>query len=195
VLSFAERLAVVRACRYVGRVLDEPAPLHASAAFLDRIGADLCCHGNDMQPDELRFWYGELFDSSRLRRVRYTPGISTSQIFQRVAERCGTAELPVENRLPGLAKPTWQRADGWFATGDLAVTHPDGYVEIKDRAKDLIIPGGENISSLEVEEVLYRHPAVMEAAVVARPFGPLPKTSTGKIQKFDLRQRTRTTME
>ena len=121
--------------------------------------------------------------------------------------------------------------DGWFHTGDLAVTHEDGYVEIKDRAKDIIISGGENISSLEVEEVLYRHPAVMEAAVVAMPdarwgerpcafvtpkadadvdeaalvawcrehlahfkapgrvvFGPLPKTSTGKIQKFELRR-------
>jgi fatty-acyl-CoA synthase len=121
-------------------------------------------------------------------------------------------------------------AGGWFHTGDLGVMHKDGYVEIKDRAKDIIISGGENISSLEVEEVLYRHPAVMEAAVVARPdekwgetpcafvtlkpggaasaaeltewcranlahfkvpktivFGALPKTSTGKIQKFALR--------
>jgi fatty-acyl-CoA synthase len=60
-------------------------------------------------------------------------------------------------------------ADGWFHTGDLAVMHADGYIEIKDRAKDIIISGGENISSLEVEEVLYRHPAVLEAAVVARP--------------------------
>ena len=60
-------------------------------------------------------------------------------------------------------------AGGWFHTGDLAVMHPDGYVEIKDRAKDIIISGGENISSLEVEEVLYKHPHVMEAAVVARP--------------------------
>ena len=125
-------------------------------------------------------------------------------------------------------------AGGWFHSGDLAVMHPDGYVEIKDRAKDIIISGGENISSLEVEEVLYKHPAVMEAAVVARPdakwgetpqafvtlkpgatatpgdiiawcrqhmahfkaprhvtFGPLPKTSTGKIQKFELRDRAR----
>ncbi len=126
-------------------------------------------------------------------------------------------------------------AGGWFHTGDLAVMHPDGYVEIKDRAKDIIISGGENISSLEVEEVLYRHPDVMEAAVVARPdekwgetphafvtlkpgatsvtdtdiiawcrthlahfkcprfvtFGSLPKTSTGKIQKFELRERVR----
>jgi fatty-acyl-CoA synthase len=125
---------------------------------------------------------------------------------------------------------------GWFHTGDLAVWHPDGYVEIKDRSKDIIISGGENISSLEIEEALYKHPAVMEAAVVARPdprwgetpcafvtlkpgasataeeivdflreaiarfkvprhvvFGPLPKTSTGKIQKFVLRERARET--
>src|SRR5439155_25256739 len=57
----------------------------------------------------------------------------------------------------------------WFHTGDLAVCHSDGYVEIKDRSKDIIISGGENISSLEVEDVLYRHPQVMEAAVVAKP--------------------------
>ena len=126
-------------------------------------------------------------------------------------------------------------AGGWFHTGDLGVRHADGYVEIKDRAKDIIISGGENISSLEVEEALYKHPAVMEAAVVARPdprwgetpcafvmlkpgarevsaaeivawcrenlahfkaprtvvFGPLPKTSTGKIQKFVLREQAR----
>ncbi len=58
---------------------------------------------------------------------------------------------------------------GWFHTGDLAVAHPDGYIEIKDRSKDIIISGGENISTIEVEDVLYRHPAVLEAAVVARP--------------------------
>jgi fatty-acyl-CoA synthase len=123
-------------------------------------------------------------------------------------------------------------AGGWFHSGDLAVWHPDGYIEIRDRSKDIIISGGENISSIEVEDVLYRHPAIMEAAVVARPdekwgetpcafvalkagkeaseqeiiefcrasmahfkapktivFGELPKTSTGKIQKFMLRQR------
>ena len=121
---------------------------------------------------------------------------------------------------------------GFFHTGDLGVTHPDGYIEIRDRSKDIIISGGENISSIEVEGVLYRHPAVLEAAVVARPddhwgetpcafvtlkadqtatqesiiafcrenmahfkcpktviFTDLPKTSTGKIQKFVLRQR------
>ena len=122
-------------------------------------------------------------------------------------------------------------AGGWFHTGDLAVWHADGYVEIKDRSKDIIISGGENISSIEVEDILYSHPAIMEAAVVARPdekwgetpcafislkegaeatkeeittfcrermahfkvpktivFGGLPKTSTGKVQKFMLRQ-------
>jgi fatty-acyl-CoA synthase len=60
-------------------------------------------------------------------------------------------------------------AGGWFHTGDLGVTHPDGYVEVKDRAKDIVISGGENIASIEVEEVLYRHPSVLAAAVVARP--------------------------
>jgi fatty-acyl-CoA synthase len=127
-------------------------------------------------------------------------------------------------------------AGGWFHTGDLAVVHPDGYVKIKDRSKDIIISGGENISSLEVEDALHRHPAVLAAAVVAQPdpkwgevpcafvelkpgasvqpeeliehcrgllarfkvpkrvvFGPLPKTSTGKIQKFVLRQQVRST--
>ncbi len=122
-------------------------------------------------------------------------------------------------------------AGGWFHSGDLAVWHPDGYIQIKDRSKDIIISGGENISSIEIEDVLYRHPKVMEAAVVARSdakwgetpcafvalrpgveasveeivdhcranlarfkvpkhvvFGELPKTSTGKVQKFLLRQ-------
>jgi fatty-acyl-CoA synthase len=122
-------------------------------------------------------------------------------------------------------------AGGWFHTGDLAVQYPDGYIKIKDRSKDIIISGGENISSIEVEDVLYRHPDVLAAAVVARPderwgetpcafielkagatttredivahckkhlagfkvpkavvFGELPKTSTGKIQKFELRK-------
>ena len=120
---------------------------------------------------------------------------------------------------------------GWFHSGDLAVWHADGYIEIKDRSKDIIISGGENISSIEVEDVLYRHPQILEAAVVAMPsdkwgetpcafvtprdgvqlteeavilwcqqhlarfkvpgrvvFGPLIKTSTGKVQKFLLRE-------
>ncbi|MDH1303996.1 acyl-CoA synthetase [Achromobacter sp. GD03932] len=123
---------------------------------------------------------------------------------------------------------------GWFHTGDLGVVHPDGYMQIKDRAKDIVISGGENISTVEVEDALYAHPAVLEAAVVARPdakwgetpcafvtlkeggaataeelasfcrgrlagfkvprtfvFGPLPKTATGKIQKYLLREQAR----
>ncbi|CAN7577499.1 acyl-CoA synthetase [Pseudorhodoferax sp. LjRoot39] len=123
-------------------------------------------------------------------------------------------------------------AGGWFHTGDLAVLHPDGYVKIKDRSKDIIISGGENISSIELEDVLHRHPAVLLAAVVALPdakwgevpcafvelkpgaqldeaallafcrehlarfkvpkrivFGEVPRTSTGKVQKFLLRER------
>ncbi|HEX4523210.1 MAG TPA: acyl-CoA synthetase, partial [Casimicrobiaceae bacterium] len=127
-------------------------------------------------------------------------------------------------------------AGGWFHSGDLAVLQSDGYVKIKDRSKDVIISGGENISSIEVEDALYRHPAVLAAAVVAQPdpkwgetpcafvetkagavvteaeliehcrtllarfkapkrviFGELPKTSTGKIQKFVLRERVRST--
>ena len=122
-------------------------------------------------------------------------------------------------------------AGGWFHSGDLAVMHPDGYMQIKDRSKDIIISGGENISSIEVEDALYKHPAVAAAAVVAKPdekwgetpcafvelkpgqsataddliawcrknlasfkcpryvvFTELPKTSTGKIQKFKLRE-------
>src|ERR1700731_2484944 len=125
-------------------------------------------------------------------------------------------------------------AGGWFRTGDLGVMHPDGYIELKDRSKDIIISGGENISTIEVEGVLYRHPCVLEAAIVARPdpmwgetpcafvtlkpkasatadeiiafcrqhlarfkvprmvlFGALPKTSTGKIRKFVLRERAK----
>jgi fatty-acyl-CoA synthase len=125
-------------------------------------------------------------------------------------------------------------AGGWFHTGDLGVWHPDGYVELKDRSKDIIISGGENISSIEVEDVLYANPKVAAVAVVAKPdekwgetpmafielkpgaeataqeiidycrdnmahykcpreviFAELPKTSTGKIQKFVLRERAR----
>ncbi len=120
---------------------------------------------------------------------------------------------------------------GWFHSGDLGVQHTDGYVQLKDRSKDIIISGGENISSIEVEDVLYKHPAVSAAAVVAKPddkwgetpcafiefkpgqsataeeilawcrkglasykvpryvvFSEIPKTSTGKIQKFKLRE-------
>ncbi len=126
-------------------------------------------------------------------------------------------------------------ANGWFHSGDLGVMHPDGYIELKDRSKDIIISGGENISTIEVENILYRHPAVLEAAVVARPdqqwgetpcafvtlrpdappvseaeiiefcrnnmarfkvpkkviFAALPKTSTGKVQKYLLREQAK----
>jgi fatty-acyl-CoA synthase len=121
---------------------------------------------------------------------------------------------------------------GWFHSGDLGVMHPDGYIELRDRQKDIIISGGENISTIEIEQALYQHPSVLEVAVIAIPdekwgevpkafvtlqpgtqataeeliaftrqrlahfkcpraieFGPLPKTSTGKIQKFVLRDR------
>jgi fatty-acyl-CoA synthase len=133
---------------------------------------------------------------------------------------------------PGATEESF--AGGWYHTGDLGVIHPDGYIQIKDRSKDIIISGGENISSIELEDTLYRHPAVLEAAVVARPdphwgetpcafvalkpdastteadliafcrehlagfkvpktvmFGPLPKTATGKVQKYVLRERAR----
>jgi fatty-acyl-CoA synthase len=122
-------------------------------------------------------------------------------------------------------------AGGWFHTGDLGVVHPDGYIQLKDRSKDIIISGGENISSIEVEDVLYKHQGVAHCAVVAKPdekwgetpcafielkpgatatadeliawcrehlarfkcprhvvFAEIPKTSTGKIQKFQLRE-------
>ncbi len=136
-------------------------------------------------------------------------------------------------------KATYEAFDhGWFHSGDLAVKHPDGYIEIRDRSKDIIISGGENISSVEVEGVLYRHPAILEAAVVAKKdekwgetpcafvclkrgqslteqdviqhcrehmagfkvpktivFSELPKTSTGKVQKFVLRQKIKELFE
>jgi fatty-acyl-CoA synthase len=170
---------------------------------------------------------------------------------QRVADPATMQDVPADGRTMGevmLRSNTLMKgylknpeetaaafAGGWFHTGDLAVMHSDTYIEIKDRSKDIIISGGENISSLEVEEALYRHPLVMEAAVVARPdpvwgespcafvtlkpdagevgeseiiewcrahlahykaprhvvFAPLPKTSTGKIQKYELRERAK----
>jgi fatty-acyl-CoA synthase len=127
-------------------------------------------------------------------------------------------------------------AGGWFHSGDLGVMHKDGYIQLKDRSKDIIISGGENISSIEVENAFYKHPAVLFAAVVAKPdakwgetpcafvekkpghdevseadliafcrdnlarfkcpkiviFRELPKTTTGKIQKFRLRELAKT---
>jgi len=154
-------------------------------------------------------------------------GVTMGEVFLR-------GNIVMKGYLKNPAATEEAFAGGWFHSGDLAVVHPDGYIEIKDRSKDIIISGGENISTIEVEDVLYRHPAVLEAAIVARPdpnwgetpcafvtlkdgagvdaaqiiafcrehlahfkaprhviFGPLPKTSTGKIQKFVLRERAK----
>lgn len=163
-----------------------------------------------------RRWQGQ--DAATLSRLKARQGVASP-----CKGRCGSST-------PSAASEE-EMAQGWFRSGDLAVWHPDGYVEIKDRSKDIIISGGENISSLEVEDVLYRHPDVEEAAVIAMPdetwgevpcafvklkegreltqaeliafcreqmahfkapkriiFTPLPKTSTGKVQKFMLRK-------
>ncbi len=155
-------------------------------------------------------------------------GATLGEIFMR-----GNVVMKGYLKNPGASDDAF--AGGWFHSGDLAVWHADGYIEIKDRSKDIIISGGENISTIEVEDVLYRHPAILEVAVVARPdekwgetpcafvtlkpgmehvteeeilefcrnqlarfkapktvvFGPLPKTSTGKMQKYILRERAR----
>ncbi|KIF81020.1 acyl-CoA synthetase [Noviherbaspirillum autotrophicum] len=151
---------------------------------------------------------------------------------QTIGEIMFRGNITMKGYLKNRAATEEAFAGGWFHTGDLAVVDPDGYVRIKDRSKDVIISGGENISSIEVEDVLYRHPAVEVVAVVAKPdqkwgevpcafiqlkegqtateddiraycrehlahykvpksvvFGPVPKTSTGKLQKFLLRER------
>ena len=153
---------------------------------------------------------------------------------QTIGEIMFRGNLTMKGYLKNPAATAEAFAGGWFHSGDLAVLHPDGYAKIRDRAKDVIISGGENISSLEVEDALHRHPAVLAAAVVAQPdpkwgetpcafvelkpnasateaeiiahcrsqlahfkapkrvvFGVLPKTSTGKIQKFVLREHAR----
>ena len=89
-------------------------------------------------------------------------GVTMGEIFTR-------GNVVMKGYLKNPAATEEAFAGGWFHTGDLAVWHPDGYVEIRDRSKDIIISGGENISTIEVEGVLYRHLAVLEAAVVARP--------------------------
>ena len=158
-------------------------------------------------------------------------GISIGADGETIGEICLRGNMVMKGYLKNPTATEEAFADGWFHSGDLAVWHEDGYMEIKDRAKDIIISGGENISSIEIEGVLYQHPAVLEAAVVARPdekwgetpcvfvelkegesateeeliqhcrtnmarfkvpkhvvFGALPKTATGKIQKYVLRQ-------
>jgi fatty-acyl-CoA synthase len=193
-------------------------------------------------------WDGLELDAKASRMARQGVGYPTLEGF-RVVNPDTLEDVPADGETMGeiwirgntvmkgyLKNPTASNevfAHGWFHSGDLAVMHPDGYAEVKDRSKDIIISGGENISSLEVEEALYKHPKIMEAAVVARPdekwgetpcafvtiapgqeglseadviswcremmanykaprtvvFGELPKTSTGKIQKFVLRER------
>ena len=166
----------------------------------------------------------EVMDPATMRPVP-RDGLTTGEVMFR-------GNIVMKGYLDNPAATDEALSGGWFHSGDLAVMHPDGYVQLKDRLKDIIISGGENISSIEIEDVLYRHPAVLEAAVVARPdemwgetpcafvtlkegacadeseiiafcrdhlahfkapktviFGPLPKTSTGKVQKFRLRQR------
>jgi fatty-acyl-CoA synthase len=189
-------------------------PLEARASFLARQGVPLPTLED-----------ATVLDASGARVA--ADGVALGEIALR-----GNTLMKGYLRNPGANEAAFR--DGWFRTGDLGVLHADGYIEVKDRAKDIVISGGENISSLEVEEALYRHPAVMEAAVVAAPdahwgevphafvtlkpgaeadeaaliawcrahlarfkaprritFGPLPKTATGKIQKFELRARLR----
>ncbi len=160
-----------------------------------------------------------------------TPVPATGEVMGEIMFR---GNIVMKGYLKNPAATARAFAGGWFHSGDLAVMEPDHYAKIRDRSKDVIISGGENISSLEVEEALYRHPAVMICAVVARPdpkwgetpvayvelkpqatvtpteliahcrsllagfkvprevrFEEIPKTSTGKIQKFVLRQRAR----
>ncbi len=87
VLNFAERLAVVRACRFVDRVVEEPAPLTPTVAFLDSIGAEFLCHGDDMNEGELKKFYADLMRCGRLRTVRYTSHISSRRIVERIVKR------------------------------------------------------------------------------------------------------------
>jgi cytidyltransferase-like protein len=87
ILSFAERLAIVSACRFVDEALPEPAPLHCTPEHLDRIGADFVCHGDDMTTEDLEFWYSAVLPAGRLRTVPYTPGISSRDIIERVVDR------------------------------------------------------------------------------------------------------------
>ena len=159
---------------------------------------------------------------------RWRPLRATAQTIGEVMFR---GNVVMKGYLKNKAATEKAFAGGWFHSGDLGVMHPDGYIQLKDRSKDIIISGGENISSIEVEDALYKHPAVAAAAVVAKPddemgrdavrlrrakarresdhrrtdamvqeasrllqmparmvFAELPKTSTGKIQKFKLRE-------
>jgi fatty-acyl-CoA synthase len=188
---------------------------------------------NDWQPE-----WDALPNADRARLIarQGNSNILSGQLRLDGAEELGEVQLRGNNVMLGYyddAAATAEAftADGWFRTGDLGVMHPDGYVELRDRAKNVIISGGENIASIEVEHALASHPAVLEAAVVARPdahwgevpvafvelkvdgeatdaelidhvrariarfkapkrvvFTDLPRTATGKVQKFELRE-------
>ena len=193
---------------------------------------------NELHPDEIAMLNGRqgvpyvlqgdatVLDPERMERVPHD-GETMGEIMFR-------GNIVMKGYLKNPTATQKAFAGGWFHSGDLAVMHADGYMKIKDRAKDLIISGGENISSLEVEEVLFRHPSVFAALVVAQPdekwgetpvafvelrpnmtatedeiiahcynalahfkapknvvFGPLPRTSTGKVQKFILREKAK----
>jgi fatty-acyl-CoA synthase len=167
-----------------------------------------------------------VMDPQTMREVA-ADGVSMGEVMMR-------GNVIMKGYLKNPAATQRAFADGWFHTGDLGVMHANGYLQLKDRSKDIIISGGENISSIEVEDALYKHPAVAAAAVVAMPdpkwgetpcafvelrvgaqvsvdqliewcrgelahykcprrveFGALPRTSTGKVQKYLLRDRAR----
>jgi cytidyltransferase-like protein len=98
IMSYEERVAVVRSCRFVDRMLDVPAPLYCTRKFLDEIGADYCCHGDDMNQDELHHWYHDLVAAGRLKVVPYTPKISSRQIVERIVNRDRTLRVATEPR-------------------------------------------------------------------------------------------------
>ncbi len=208
-------------------------------------------------PDTVCAWHGE-WDALALEeqaRLKARQGVSVPVLESlMVADPATLDPVPADGKTMGEVmhrgnivmkgylknpKATSEAfAGGWFHSGDLAVMHSDGYIEVRDRAKDIIISGGENISTIEIEAVIYRHPAVLEVAVVARPddkwgetpcafvslregaqasaaeiiefcranmarfkaprtviFGTLPKTSTGKVQKYILRDRAKSLNE
>src|SRR5690606_33109765 len=212
-------------------------PLHAALPISETYGASVSCAGHDEWDGlplaeraalKARIGVRKLnVEHVRVVDAQLRPVPADGKSLGEIVLRGNTL---MKGYLHNPAATAEAFAGGWFHSGDLGVRHPDGYIEIKDRAKDIVISGGENISTVEVESVLYRHPAVLEAAVVARPdpawgetpcafvtlkegascsaedivnhcraqlarfkvprtvvFGPLPKTATGKIQKYILR--------
>jgi len=206
-----------------------PASVCAKHPEWDELSPDQRAEFNGRQG--VRYVLQEAMDVLDPKTLKPVPrdGITMGEIFFR-----GNITMKGYLKNPKATEEAFE--GGWFHTGDLAVMYPDGYARIRDRSKDIIISGGENISTIEVEDVLYRHPQVLEAAVVARPderwgetpcafvtlksgetavtendiidfcrerlagfkcprkvvFGPLPKTSTGKIQTNVLREQAKT---